>query len=140
MAGAGNAADQDVERRQIRDFHSPNVGLDQRRFRVRRLPDVGETRLDLDAGLDDVVIIAGQGGRHGSAAREHFQHPERRLQSTAAQDGCRPTGRTDLKALEPADDLEFGIFRQSLEDGLISDFDDRAASRQFAGWRRGSRR
>ena len=84
MASAGNAANQDVERRQIRDFQRPDVGLNQCRFRVRRLPDVGESRFDLDASLDDKVIVAGQGGRHGSAAREYFQHPERGRQATAS--------------------------------------------------------
>ena len=36
--------------------------------------------------------------------------------------------RLILKALEPAGDLEFGIFRESLQDGLIGDVDDRVSS------------
>ena len=126
MASAGNAANQDVERRQIRDFQRPDVGLNQCRFRVRRLPHVGKARFDLDSSLDDKVIIAGQGGRHGSAAREHFQYPERGRQAAASQDGCRPTGRTDLKALEPAGDLQLREFAQLPEVGLVGDVDDGA--------------
>ena len=124
MAGAGNAADEHVERRQFCGVQRAKIGLHQSRLRMPGLPFVGEVRLDLDARNHLKGDIARQRGRQGAAAREHFQDPEWRRQSAAALDGEGAMRRRDLDAFERRHDLDFGVIRQTGQQRLIREINN----------------
>ena len=113
MAGAGNAADEHVERRQFRGVQRAKIGLHHRRVRVLGLPFVGEVRLDLNARNHLEGRIACQRRRQDAAACENFQDTEWRRQSVAALDGKGAVRRRDLDAFERRHDLDLGVFRQT---------------------------
>ena len=70
-----------------------DVCLDQQRLGMLGLPFVGKVRINLNAGNHLKSRIARQRRRQGAAAREYFQHAERRRQRAATLDGEGAAGR-----------------------------------------------